>query len=274
VPLRVIETYFGVPAPAPAAMMGWMRALFHDLFLNQSDEPEVIARAVAAFGELRRHLEAVIARRRAEAEAGDVTPPSDVLGRMLALQRQDAYRAWLDDDAICRNVSGLIIGALETTSKAVILVIDELFRRPSALREATAAAVAGDVERVRGYAFEALRFNPFVPVLVRHCRAETELGGRKVPAGTLVYAGTLSAMFDGSTVERPAEFRADRSLEYLHFGYGLHRCQGRLVNNVQVPELVMHILRLKGLRRASGSSGKVVYDGPFPDRFIVEFDPI
>lgn len=271
VPLRVIERYFGVPSPAANGMDDWLRALFHDLFLNQTDDPDVIADAVGSFQRLRPHLEAVIAERR----NAPTLRESDVLGRMLGLQSDPTYRAWLDDDAVCRNISGLIIGALETTSKAVIHVIDELLRRPAPLEEAVRAARRGDIQRVRGSAYEALRFNPFVPVLVRHCRTEARLTSsrRAIPAGTLVYAATLSAMFDGAALENPGEFRADRALEYLHFGHGLHRCQGRLVNDVQVPELAALVLKLPGLRRAPGARGEVVYAGPFPDRFVLEFDP-
>ena len=275
VPLRVIETYFGVPAASVATMQHWLRTLFWDLFLNLSDDPAVIAQAVRSFRDLRPYLEVVVARRRGALD--HAAPPADVLGRMIALSREAAYRDWLDDDAICRNISGLIIGALETTNKAVVHVVDELLRRPDALRGAVAASLSGDIDRVRGYAFEALRFNPFAPMVVRYCRNEKWLGakagtGRSVPPETTVYALTLSAMFDGKAVADPATFRPDREFEYLHFGYGLHQCQGRLINDVQVPELVAALLRLPGLRRASGAEGRVLYDGPFPDRFVLEFD--
>jgi cytochrome P450 len=275
VPLRVIETYFGTPAASVPSMQHWLRSLFHDLFLNLSDDPTVITEAVRSFQELRPYLEGIIAERRAAPSVDGST--DDVLGRMIALSRDDAYGDWLDDEAICRNISGLIIGALETTNKAVVHVMDELLRRPHALHGAAAAAVAGNVDRVRGYAFEALRFNPFVPLLVRYCRTEKRLGenagqGRAVPPQSTVYALTLSAMFDSRAVEDPGTFRPDRELEYLHFGHGLHQCQGRLINNVQVPELVAALLRLPGLRRARGSQGRVRYDGPFPIRFVLEFD--
>jgi hypothetical protein len=32
------------------------------------------------------------------------------------------------------------------------------------------------------------------------------------------------------------------------------------------------MLRLDGLRRAPGRAGRVVLDGPFPDRLVLEFD--
>jgi cytochrome P450 len=214
----------------------------------------------------------VIAERRAARAAGGEAR-DDVLGRMLELQSDAGHRPWLDDDAICRNISGLIIGALETTNKSVVHVIDELLRRPEALRGARAAALAGDMAKVRGYAFEALRFNPFAPMVVRFCGKGASVGSHYVPAQKTVFAVTSSAMFDSAAVDHPNDFRPDRSIDYLHFGHGLHRCQGHLINGVQVPELAASVLRLKNLRRARGKDGRVTYVGPFPERFVVEFDP-
>jgi hypothetical protein len=66
----------------------------------------------------------------------------------------------------------------------------------------------------------------------------------------------------------PREFRIDRNVEYLHFGYGMHRCFGYLINGVQIPEVIASLLRLPNLRR----SGSLEYEGPFPQRMLVEFD--
>jgi cytochrome P450 len=276
VPLRVIEHYFGVPGPSDAVMQRWLRALFQELFLNATDDQDVVLAGVAAFNELRPYLLDLIPRRRKElATRGEA--PNDVLGRMIAFQTQEPYRSWLDDDAIARNISGLIIGALETTSKAAILVVEELFRRPSALERAKQLAFDDNQEGLRDYVLEALRFNPFAPVVTRYCASDAALGTgrglpRKVPAGTTVFAVTLSAMFDPEAVARPGAFRPGRRMDYLHFGYGLHRCQGHLINHVQVPELVGAVLRLQGLRRIPDAQGDIAYDGPFPDRFVVQFD--
>jgi len=87
-----------------------------------------------------------------------------------------------------------------------------------------------------------------------------------------VIAATLSAMFDSDYVAQPDQFRVDRGVEYLHFGYGLHRCFGYYINGVQIPTLLSALLRLPNLRRAAGRRGRISYDGPFPDRLILEFD--
>lgn len=273
VAMRVVESYFGIPAPDEPTMLRWMRDIFHDIFANPASDERVHADALKSCVELRNHMDQVIARRKAQ--LGQPDQPDDVLGRLLALQN-DAH-AWLDDASVRRNLGGMILGAVDTTSKFVTLAIDELLRRPAAFAGARAAANAGDLAAVRRHAYEAVRFNPHHPAQVRHCGRETEIAAgtpraHRLKAGTSVFVATLSAMFDPEQFPAPDDFRGDREVEYLHFGYGLHRCFGRAINDVQIPELVGALVRLPNLRRAAGSAGQVAHDGPFPERLILAFD--
>jgi cytochrome P450 len=267
VPARLVGSYFGVPGPDEATTMRWMRALFDVVFLD--DGARARHAATLALAAQRPYMQALIAERRAAVTAG-APAPDDVLTRLVTLSRD---HPWLDDDAIGRNLNGLIVGAVDTTSKAVALVVDELLRRPQLHAAVRAAAVARDIDAVRQYSYEALRFRPHQPIVVRHCGQDSTVGGRRIKAGRLVMAATLSAMFDPAAVAEPRRFRTDRSVaEYLHFGHGLHTCFGRRINFVQIPELVAALLRLPGLRRAAGRQGRLTYDGPFPDQMILEFE--
>lgn len=79
-------------------------------------------------------------------------------------------------------------------------------------------------------------------------------------------------MFDPTVFPDPGAIRVDRDRNsYLHFGHAMHVCYGREINMVQIPQIAMALLKLDGLRRASGRAGRLVYDGPFPDRLVVEF---
>lgn len=79
-------------------------------------------------------------------------------------------------------------------------------------------------------------------------------------------------MFDPERFSDPDESRTDREVECLHFGGGPHRCFGRAMNGVQIPERLAASTRLPGLRGAGGGAGRVADDGPFPGRLILEFD--
>ncbi len=273
VAVRVVAAYFGIPGPDDPTMMRWMRDVFHYLFADLTNDPNVERDALQSSAELRRHMDDQIALRKAALAAPNQN--DDVLGRLLALQGPKF--PWLDDHAVRRNLAGVIVGAVDTTSKFVTLAIDELLRRPQAMAEARAAAVKGDIETVRRYAWEAVRFNPHHPLQVRFCAKETRVAGgqsrsKSIPAGSFAYVATLSAMFDPDVFKNPDQFDAGRTSEYLHFGYGVHACFGRYINAVQIPELVAALLRLPHLRRAPGIAGHILYDGPFPNRLVLEFD--
>jgi len=272
VAVRVVASYFGMPGPDEAKMMRWLRDIFYDVFLNLTNNAKVRAAALRSGDELRRHMDLVIQQRKTQPATAAT---DDVLGRLLALEGE--ANPWLDDDTVRRNLSGLIVGAVETTSKLATLAIEELLRRPAEVACARAAALGGDIETVKRYAYEAGRFNPQAPFLFRFCPRETELAAgtpraRRIPAGTRIVLGTLSAMFDSEGFVSPGEFRIDRNVEYLHYGFGMHRCFGHLINDVQIPELLAALLRLPNLRRAPGPAGCLKYEGPFPQRMLLEFD--
>ena len=270
VAVRLVGSFFGVPGPDEATMARWMRAIFHETFLNIGGDPAVRLAGERAGAELHAYSDALIAERQAQIAAGRPTP-DDFLTRLVRAQADPETHLY--DEGVRRNVGGVIVGAVDTTSKAVAHAVEQLLRHPDALATAQAAARAGDVEAVGRAAFEALRFNPINPVLVRHAARDTELAAgtawaRRIPAGATVYAAVLAAMFDPAVFPDPDTFRTDRPAgAYLHFGDGLHACFGRFVNRIQIPEVIAALLRLDGLRPV----GRMAYDGPFPDRYVVAF---
>lgn len=273
VALRLVASYCGMPGPDEPTMMRWMRDVFHYVFADLTNSKSVLDDALQSGSELRPHMDAQILLRQGKS-SGEV-PADDMLGRLIAMQ--DEEHPWLDNHAIRRNLAGVIVGAVDTTSKFVALAIDELLRRPQVLAEAQKAALAGDIETVKAYAWEAVRFNPHHPLQVRYCAKEMNVASghpraKKIPAGSFVYTATLSGMFDPSTFVNPDRFDVTRNVEYLHFGFGMHTCFGKAINGVQIPELLAALLRLPNLRRATGDAGQIVYDGPFPDRLVLEFD--
>lgn len=267
VPTRWIADYFGCPPPSDQQLEAWASVIFQYLFTDPDDDPEVAQAATQAAAEVRDWLDGTIAARKASAVAKD-----DVLGRCLLLQSIGLPA--MDDLSIRNNLLGLLVGAIPTTSKCCAQALDQLFERPEQLNGARAAAVAGDDALLGKYVFEALRFNPNNPAVVRvaaedYRLARTSLYGTTIPKGTSVIAATQSAMFDERMVDQPNEFRIDRP-EYLtmHFGYGLHTCFGQYVNRVQIPGILKPLLKCPGLRRA----GELQYDGPFPSSLPVRLD--
>lgn len=231
--------------------------------------------------------------------------PDNLLTRLTALVCADTAPKWFDEDWIRRYLTGLVATGLATVVRGTAHTIDQLVARPDALREAQMLAAALDraeadehnigtvapeserhsaAERVKKshealshYVYEALRFRPMLPLLVRDCPRETIIANgtrraRVVPAGTRILAGPLAAMFDPEAFPQPSRFDPQRPIEsYIHFGDGARRCFGKYIAENAVMEMVRALLRLPGLARAAGSDGQIRYEGPAPYSFVLTF---
>jgi cytochrome P450 len=177
------------------------------------------------------------------------------------------------------NTIGTLIGAIETTSHAIVHIVDQLLDRDAELSAAEAAAQSDDRDALSGIAFEALRFNPISPYMYRLAASQHTLAAgtareHVVAPGQTVLALTLSAMFDDGVIPHTGEFmRTGRPWShYFHFGYGHHRCLGEHVAKVMIPEMVGRLVSRGHIRRAPGPAGKIDYaGGPFPESFSVTF---
>ena len=257
--VEVSTRALGATAPDEATLLRWTRDIFQDIFLDAAGTPSIHARSLAAAAEMRPHVDADVAR--------GAPGEDDLLSRLLA--EPDADRL-----AIRHALIGLVTGWIPTASKAIALAVDELLRRPAELASAAQAARAGADDRAAGALWEAMRLRPQTAGLLRVCLADAEVAARTpraatVPAGATVFAATASALRDPAAVPAASAFRADRGLDSLTFGDGLHRCYGEPVNRRQIPAIGLALLRLPGLRRA----GPLRFSGPYPSSLPVAFDP-
>jgi len=269
VPTRLVGHYFGTPGWDEEEFANAATSMFQYLFYP--DDPEVEKTALAAAAKSRDYLDDFIVQRQKNRRQHD-----DVLERCL--QMQDADMPGMSNLDIRNNFIGLIIGAIPTTSKCVVLVLDYLLSHPDLLAQAQQAARADDDVLLTQFMQEALRFNSFSPAISR-LAAEDYVVGRgswratKIPKGTKVIAATQSAMMDCLQLKSPSQFRLDRpDYQYMHFGFGLHTCFGQYINRVQIPHILKAVLKRQGLRRASGPEGQVESVGPFPVHLVLEFD--
>lgn len=274
VPVRVVQRYFGLEAP-DADILRWSFANQLDQFNNlpfdgRPDAEAVNGAAKAARAEMVARLKALIPARLAAIQGG--AEPDDVLSRLLRTHFPADIGFGMDRVVI--NVGGLLIGAVETTSEAVVNVLAELFRRPRELEAAREAAAGADTAAFDGYVWEALRFAPIVAFMFRqaaqdHVLARGTARETTIPAGTVVLPLSLSAMFDPDWVERPEAFVPGRPAHaYLHFGLGHHECLGRHVAEAMIPEIVRRALLRPDLR----PSGGIDYAGtPFPASYPLAY---
>ena len=272
VPWDMTRHYFGVGGERET-MQDWTTVLFWYLFEDLTADPALDARAMACAADLRGYLDDAIARRKGTGAPWGET----ILDRCLALQSSDT--PGMSDLGIRNNLLGLLIGAIPTISKACCLAMDELLNRPEALASAHLAAKAGDEALVARHIWEALRFNPHNPVIYRRATrdavvARNSVRQMTVKQGQIVFAATLSAMFDRYDIAQPHRFRTDRPWEdYIIWGYGLHECFGAQINAAVIPAILTPLLAQENPRRARGAAGLVDGGGtPHPRHFHLEFD--
>jgi len=276
VPVQLTGKYFGFPGPDIPTMMRWSRATQYDMFHNTpQNDPGIHADNTQAGTEMKAYMAGLLPQRRQELKSNPDL--DDTLSRLLKTVLPEVIG--FDDERIIANTIGLLVGGIETTSAAIAQAIDELLKRPDQLAAAQAAAQAGNDELLGRYVWEALRFHPVNPFVVRLCEedyvvAEDTNRKMRIPVGTVVLVATASAMMDEDELDNPQELSLSREdYQYMHFGYGHHTCLGDQVSMVQIPAIIKRLLLVKNLRRAAGSDGQIDYKGgPFPDAFVLEFD--
>lgn len=271
VPLRIVQNIFGFNAP-DESILSWSFATQHGMFRNLPFNQEILARCHAAGEGMRAWLWPFLAAKWAAAPSGG----EDTVSRLVDLSRSPA--AGIPAERVLSNVCGLLVGAIETMSQAIVQVIDQMLTHPEWLAAALAADARGDVTEFDAHVFEALRFNPITTIQFRFAEADREIGcgtpyAATVNAGTTLAVCTGSAMFDAALMPDPDTFDPTRpSQSYLHFGNGHHECLGRYVGQVAIPETVRQVLRMPSIRRAAGAAGSIDFnEGPFPEHMNVEW---
>jgi cytochrome P450 len=270
VPLALVQEWFGYAMSDPALLCKWSYWNQIDAFWNQPfdaiawpDPAKIVREREAAGLEMAAYLIALVGARELDVAGGK--KGHDSVSRLVELSRSKAIN--FDVRRVVLNVGGLLIGAVETTSHAVVNALDYLMRDPGILAAVRVAAAGSNPPAVDGYVFEALRFRPAFPYFFRTCEQDTVLGrgtphAAPIAKGTTALAVTHSAMFDQRAMANPDTFDPTRGQgNQFTFGFGLHECLGRAIAGVMIPEIVRQSLRLDGL-----VAGAVDYKGgPVPE---------
>jgi cytochrome P450 len=275
IPALMVQQYFGIQTPQRQQLIDWTTLLFWYLFVDLAADPDLDRRALEAGEQLRNAIDHEIQLRKAS--AGAPAPADDVLQRLLGMQA--AALPGLDDLGIRNYLFGFLIGAIPTLSAAASQIIEVLLDRPAVLAEAQAAARSQDQQLLDGYIFEAFRFAPLNPVIYRRAVRKTTIArgswrARSIPAGTMVLASNLSAMFDPIQVQHANRFWPQRPwYDYILWGYGMHTCAGAYINRALLPVMLRPLLCQANLRRAPGAAGQIDRAGtPFPVHQQLRFD--
>ena len=271
VPIGLVQQYFGFEGIAAEKMAEWSYWNQYDAFHNQPfhnppDPAAITANRIRTSQEMARTLVELVSKRTAQMFFGQKF--DDVTSRLL--RTQFPAEVGFPNPRMVLNIGGLLIGAVETTSQAVMHAAAELFGRPDHLAAARKAAAIGP-DAFDGYFWEALRFRPISPYMFRVAEADVVLGRgsareARIAKGTHVLPLVLSSNFDPSRFADPDEFNPARPRHHtFHLGHGLHECLGRYVAEVMMPEMLRQIVLAENLAPA----GAIDYrGGPFPESWM------
>ncbi|MBB6250041.1 cytochrome P450 [Nitrospirillum iridis] len=272
VPVGLTGAYFGFPGPDVTTMLKWSYATQYDMFHNLSDDPTIHAANLAAGQGMKDYLSTFLPQRARQVAADPQI--DDVVARLLRLVTPP--QIGFDMARIMTNTMGLLVGGIETTSAATVQAIDQILDRPAVLASALQAVLADDDTAFDAIFWEALRFNPINPFVVRLSVAPYVIAGgtpreTTIPANTLVFCSNASAMQDAAAVPQPGNFIPGRpGYVYMHFGYGAHLCLGDQVSLQQAPEMAKQIFKAGFTKRAPGTAGQIDFKGgPFPESFTL-----
>ncbi|MBV9932529.1 MAG: cytochrome P450 [Alphaproteobacteria bacterium] len=174
-------------------------------------------------------------------KARETAPPAGDLISMLV--HSDATRDMTPQEYL-GNLILLIVGGNDTTRNSMSALPVVNARWPGEWEK-----IAADPALIPNAAQELVRWQTPLAHMRRTATADTELGGKTIRAGDKVVLWYMSANRDESVFAEADRFVADRgnARRHLAFGFGIHRCVGARLAELQVATLI-EVLRERRLR--------------------------
>jgi cytochrome P450 len=164
-------------------------------------------------------------------------PPSNDLISMLA--HNPATRD-MPMDTYQGNVVLLIVGGNDTTRNTISGSVYHLNKNPDQY-----ARLRANPELVLPMISETIRYQTPLAHMSRVATRDTEVGGKLIKKGDRVVMWYISGNRDETMIENPNDFIIDRERprQHMSFGFGIHRCVGNRVAEMQLTIIWEEILK-------------------------------
>jgi len=207
-PTQVFLTLFGMPLEDRDRFAGWVHTINDEVSITGGESNEAQAQAgMALFG----YLQAFIAEKRKN-------PGDDMLSRVITLEGEGE---WTDEELLGLCFLFTLAG-LDTVTGTIGFMMMHMAKNPELRRRVVAdPSLAGPAIE------EILRLELPAPLAPRIVMEDIEIGGVKIPKGSMVQMSPAAANRDPRRFDNPDEIdldNADRG--HFAFGGGIHRCLG------------------------------------------------
>jgi cytochrome P450 len=164
-------------------------------------------------------------------------PPGDDLISMLA--RGEATRN-MDRMEYLGNLILLIVGGNDTTRNSISGGVLALNQNPGEYQK-----LRDNPKLIPNMVSEIIRWQTPLAHMRRRTLADTELGGKQINKGEKVVIWYVSGNRDPDAIDRPDEFIIDRprARQHISFGFGVHRCMGNRLAEMQLRIVWEEILK-------------------------------
>jgi cytochrome P450 len=166
----------------------------------------------------------------------DQPPKSDLLSMMA---HSDATRD-MDPKNFLGNLVLLIVGGNDTTRNTLSGSIYALSKNPDQYRK-----LRDNPDLIDSFVPEVIRWQTPLAHMRRTALADTEFRGKQFRKGDKIVMWYVSGNRDDEVIERPYDFIIDRARPRTHlsFGFGIHRCVGLRLAELQLRIIWEEILK-------------------------------
>jgi len=275
------DEYFGLDLDDPNAFLDRSFAISNVIFADPFGSKTARRAAISGAVRFRYLIDRAIDRAQAN-------PRDAYIDRLVAAKRtlDGGTLSKASKDEIRSIVIGTLTGLIPTNTLGAGKILEELLRHPAHFARAKQIARACETapdeasrqhnrQLLKAILFEAARLNPALfPGQWRHAPHDTQIGGKKVRAGSVLMVATMSALRDRRVFAEPDRFwpeRGNSDKAWLMFGTASHECFGIWLAMEQFTEIFAILLSQPDIAPSRQENGWSTYIGPFPRRLDMLF---